>query len=269
MAGFSSLTSRLHPQEAVRIIDHLHALIDEAFSHQDIFLMERTSSGCIAAGGLVECYPDHESDRNGANSQLSMTDSSYGSEMELHINYSKKPESRRSTRPSSTHGIAVAPSREVTTEFQRSPQYYASAVATAALQLMSGSTRVEIPRSENQQLQLRLALHSGACSAGVIGLQTAAGASRIPHYKLFGPSLQYTHNLCMTGLALQIRVSKPCQELLAPTDLFQFERCPDYTMWSAKKPIESFWLVGRKGMELKLPSLEHALPLTDYDDTEI
>ena len=38
--------------------------------------------------------------------------------------------------------------------------------------------------------------------------------------------------------------------------LFQFKRCPDYTVWSAKKPIESFWLVGKEGMELILPGLE-------------
>ena len=34
-------------------------------------------------------------------------------------------------------------------------------------------------------------------------------------------------------------------------------------MWSTQKPIESFWLVGRDGMEQKLPSLEHVLPLVN------
>ena len=57
--------------------------------------------------------------------------------------------------------------------------------------------------------------------------------------------------------------------LLASAGQFQFERCPDYTMWSARRPIESYWLVGREGMELTLPSLELALPLTEYDDNHI
>ena len=267
MASFSSLTSRLHPQEAVRIVDHLHALIDETFTHPDIFLMERTSSGCIAASGLVEAYP--EPCRSGAKSQMSMTDSSYGSVLDLDLDEAKQVESRKTPRPSSTNTFPVSTSQHGEVELQKSPQHFASVLATAALKLMSASARIKIPQSKNQQLQLRLALHSGPCSAGVIGLQTAAGVSRIPHYKLFGPSLHYTRNLCMTGLALQIRVSKPCHELLVSTGLFHFERCPDYTMWSAKKPIESFWLVGREGRELKLPSLECALPLTEYDDTEI
>ena len=254
------MTSGLHPHEAVKVIDHLHALIDEVFTHPDIFIMERTSSGCIAASGLVESY-HCESSRSGAESQLSMTDSSYGSVMDLNVD--KATQSTAQTIAASVH------KQEKNTDMQSSPQYYASLLATAALQLMSSSTQIIIPRSENQQIQLRIALHSGPCSAGIIGLQTASGVSRIPHYKLFGHSLKYTHNLCTTGLALQIRVSKQCQELLSSTNLFHFERCPDYTMWSVKKPIESFWLVGRKEMNLPLPSLESALPLTNYDDTEI
>lgn len=265
MAGFSSLTSRLHPQEAVRIIDHFHALIDEIFTHPDIFIMERTSSGCIAASGLVEAYA--EPCRSGTKSQMSMTDSSYGSVLELSIDETKPVESNKTSKPSSP--CPVSSTQHGEQDPQASPQHFAGVLATAALQLMSASIRIKIPRSENQQLQLRIALHSGLCSAGVIGLQTAAGVSRIPHYKLFGPSVKHTHNLCMTGLALQIRVSKQCQELLASTGLYHVERCPDYTMWSTQKPIESFWLVGRDGMELKLPSLEHALPLGEYDDTEI
>ena len=261
VAGFSTMTSGLHPHEVVRVIDHLHALIDEVFTHTDIFIMELTSSGCIAASGLVESYHSEPS-RSGAESQLSMTDSSYGSVMDLNEDKQINATQSHSTAQTINH-------KQQKRDTQSSPQYFASLLATSALQLMSASTQIIIPRSENQQLQLRIALHSGPCSAGIIGLQTAAGVSRIPHYKLFGHSLKYTHNLCTTGLALQIRVSKQCQELLASTNLFHFERCPDYTMWSVKKPIESFWLVGREGMNLPLPSLESALPLTEYDDTEI
>ena len=193
------------------MIDHLHALIDETFTHPDIFLMERTSSGCIAASGLVEAYP--ETQRSGAESQLSMTDSSYGSVTDLNDAKQQETHSIMPTKPL-LH-------QQQGSDAQSSPQYF---IATAALQLMSASTQINIPRSESRQLQLGIALHSGPSSTGVISLQTAAGVSRIPHYKLFGRSLKYTHNLCMTGLALQIRVSKPCQELLASTNLFHFER---------------------------------------------
>ena len=267
MAGFASLTTRLHPQEAVRVIDHLHALIDETFTDKNIFLMERTSDGCTAASGLVESYP--EPLRSGTSSQLSMTDSSYGSELDMEMDHAREPGSRYSLVPSSTKAFTNISTKERAAESLSTPDLYAGVLATAALQLMSASTRIEIPRLKNKQLQLRIALHSGPCSAGVLGLQTGAGVSRIPHYKLFGPSLKYVHSLCSTGLALQIRVSKQCQELLARTDMFKFERCPDYNMWSVKKPIESFWLVGKEGLDLRLPSLDNAILLTEYDDIEI
>ena len=289
IAGFSSLASRLRPGEVVRIINHFHTLVDEAFTHPDIFLMERSSSGCVAACGLVEgTGVVAERPRSGAESQLSMTDSSYGSVPDLneetetwrhcttpskHIHqqlpdskhiHQQLPDSKHIHQPSNLHS-------QRSSDSQRSPQYFASVLATAALTLMSNTAQIEIPNSEkNGQIQLRIGLHSGPCSTGVIGLQTAGGnSSRIPHYKLFGVSLGHTRNLCLSGLALQIRVSKPCQELLASTGVFQFERCPDYTMWCSRRAIESFWLVGKKGVELSLPSLELALPLTEYDDTQI
>ena len=259
IAGFSSLASRLRPGEVVRIIDHFHTLVDEAFTHPDIFLMERSSSGCVAACSLVEGTGGvAERPRSGAESQLSMTDSSYGSVPDLneetetwrhcttpskHI-HQQLPDSKHIHQPSNLHS-------QRSSDSQRSPQYFASVLATAALTLMSNTAQIEIPNSEENGR-----LHSGPCSAGVIGLQTAGGnSSRIPHYKLFGVSLGHTRSLCLSGLALQIRVSKPCQELLASTGVFQFERYPDYTMWCSRRAIESFWLVGKKGIELSLPSL--------------
>lgn len=49
---FSYLTARLQPLDVVTIMDHLHTLIDEAYSNRDI-IMEHTSGGCIAASKLV------------------------------------------------------------------------------------------------------------------------------------------------------------------------------------------------------------------------
>lgn len=228
--------------------------------------MERTSDGCIAASGLVEVAQSQEVDAkeerpSGTISPLSMTDSSYGSEVDLDWkdpHASSKKDSP--TKPKSDNGLQAS----------RPPSYYAAVIATAALKLMSYSTQVQVPgSSENRQLQLRIALHSGPCSAGVVGLQTSAGTTRIPHYKLFGPTLKYTSNLCATGLSLQIRVSKQCRDLLHSAGGFNFERCPDYLMWSSRKPVESFWLVGKEGLALKLPSLDKALSLSEYGDIAV
>ena len=247
--GFASLTTRLQPQTVIKLVDHLHAIIDEAFCDRDIFVMERTSDGCIAVGGLVEFTTDDligGRETGGTISPLSMTDSSYGSELDLDHHHTKQD--------------PALPTTEL-------PSHYASLLATASLKLMSFSTRVAVPGSGNKQLQLRIALHCGPCSAGIVGLQTSTGATRIPHYKLFGPTVKHTNSLCTTGLALQIRVSKQCRDLLLKAGGFQFERCPDYMLSASRKPIESYWLVGKEGLSVKLPSLEQAVSLSEYDDT--
>ena len=266
VVSFASLTGRLQPHEVVSLVDHLNAIIDEAYKDKDIFIMERSSDGCIAVSGLTETGPEEE-ERNATASPISMTDSSYGSEFDLddfkEVSINPKRDLIMKVRG---HSGQLKPLQSAVA---LPPSHYAAILASATLKLMSFSTRFKVHGAANKQLQLRIALHSGPCSAGVVGLQTSAGATRIPHYKLFGPTVKHTTNLCTTGLALQIRVSKSCRDLLLKAGGFHFERCPDYTLWASQKPIESFWLVGKEGLALKLPSLEHALSLSEYEDIEV
>ena len=259
VVGFASTVARLQPQEAIKLVDRLHGTIDEAYHHQDIFVMERTSEGCTAAAGLREVFDDERT-----TSTVSLTDSSYGSELELELSdpqyWSRDKREARRERPQATPPAPQPP---------QSPSHFASLLASASLRLLSASTRVSVPRSHNPQLQLRIALHSGACSAGVIGLQTTAGVTRIPRYKLFGPTVRFAGVLCGSGLALQVRVSRQCRELLLTAGGFQFERCPDYMGVASGKAVESYWLVGREGLDVKLPTLDRAVPLREYDDIEL
>lgn len=200
VVGFSHLVERLKPKEMIRIIDHLHALIDEAYQKEGIFIMERNSDGCTAASGLTESLLEERHLREVSFSSLA--DSSYGSENYL-LDFDKnRSKSQKGKTNADEHGTHPA-------------LYYASQMATAVLTLMSSSSRVHIPLLGRKQLQPRVALHSGPCSAGVLGLQTAIGANRIPHFKLLGPTVQHVNSLCRTGLALQIRVSKQCKDLLS------------------------------------------------------
>lgn len=221
--------------------------------------MERSSDTCTAVAGLVDTLLEVKPFGDDSLSSLSLADSSYGSENNL-LDFDNE-RNRLTNRPhlkqneSATAGLKTA-------------SYYANHLATAVLNLMSASSKVSIPLAK--QLQLRIALHSGPCSAGVLGLQTALGSSRIPQFKLVGPSVRHVNSLCRTGLALQIRVSKQCKDLLSQEEEegFHFERCPDYVAWANRKPIESYWLVGKRNLPIKLPSLDLAISLSDYEDTD-
>lgn len=237
----------------IEVIDHFQALIDETFTDKDIFIMERTSDGFIAASGMNDTVCMDQ--RNQLVSPVSMTDSSYGSEVDFDIEWTARE------RPLTDKEQPLLPDKPP------SAASYTATLATAVLKLMSSSSRIKVPAPENSQLQLRIALHSGPCSGGVVGLQTsAAGHSHIPHYKLFGPTLRYTSNLCHSGLALQIRVSKQCRDLLNQVGGFTFERSPDFMTWDCAQPIESYWLIGKEGLQLKLPPLDCAISLANYDD---
>ncbi len=215
--------------------------MEEAFIEPNIFIMERTSDGCIAVSGLKNF--EKEKQRQ-VKTPSSMTDSSYGSEINMNENLTEEKSMK---------------------VIKQSPAQYTEVLATAALKLLSSSTKITVPLPENQTLQLRIALHSGPCSAGVIGLQTISGVARVPRYKLFGPTIRYLKTLCSSSLALQVRVSKECRDLLMNAGGYSFERCPDFTVVSNKKPLESYWLVAKDNLPLVLPSLDDAMSLRDYD----
>ena len=83
-------------------------------------------------------------------------------------------------------------------------------------------------------------------------------------YQLLGKTLEHVHNLCYTGLALQIRASKACHDLLLSSD-YVMEKCPDFC--TEGNIIESYWIVKKKGLSYRLPSLEDAISLSEYSYT--
>ena len=152
-------------------------------------------------------------------------------------------------------------------EFPEAPSDFARLLVTCCLRLMSSVPAIAIPRHAGSLLQLRIAIHMGPCSAGAIGLQSD---DRLPRYRLFGPTVTMVNWLRSTSLALQIRVSRACKELLFENgvgDDFALERCPDYTVKNGREVVESYWLTGIVGEnDLRLPPLEKSLSLSQYTD---
>lgn len=238
------MSSYLKPHEAVSLIDHIQAIIDESFNDNEIFVMERFADGCIAASGLVthQIKPDSISHYHTVTS----------------FDISENHHSTPNISPKVSQASITA---------TKNYSYYASLIALGALKLLSLSTTIKIPQLSNHQLQLRVGLHSGSCSAGVITLQTIVGAVHVPHYKLFGPTINLTKRLCSTSLALQIKVSQACWDLLTTFGGFKFERCPDFmTCGSNLEQIESYWLIGHEGYNFPLPSIDSAVSLSNYED---
>ena len=226
IVGFAALTGKLTPKDLIGLIDRVHAIVDEALSDPSIFIMARDSDVCTAVCGV-------------------------------------KP-----------HGHVADREHPGNVEINASHVLHASTLATAALKLMSYSNRItlQIPNDEEEafkqsHLQLRVSLHCGPCTGGIVGLQQTATTSthHVLKYKLFGPAIEHARRLCATGLALQIRVSDAFRSLLVKDGGFVMERSPDYSSHDpSDSPIVSYWLLGRDGLDLTMPSLDHALPLSMY-----
>ena len=267
VVGFSSLVSDLSPHEVINLVDHIHAIIDDAFSDKTIFLMERTSDSCTAVCGITQT--EDESDKAVAQSRqisgrydtktpMSLTDSCYETGDEVFDSH----EIYQHGKPNSSdlHRDVVTSKKSVNSSKN------AAILAVGAIQLMSMSTQVKIPSKPDYRLQMRVALHAGDCLGGIVGLQIAEGSRQVPKYKLFGPTMKEAQNLCASGLALQIRVSKACRDLLKQHGGFHFERCPDQVSWQKKTLTESYWLLAKDGLPLKMPVLDDALSLSVYDN---
>lgn len=266
VVGFSSLVSNLPPHEVINLVDHIHAIIDDTFSDKKIFVMERSSDSCLAVCGITkaEDEPDNVhsrqiSARNDMNTPVSMTDSCYETGDEA-VSSHENLHRHTKTNSSDLHRSMLA-SKKIANASQN-----AALLAVGALQLMSMSTQVKIPGKPDFHLQMRIALHSGDCLGGIVGLQTVEGSRQVPKYKLFGPTVKEAQDLCASGLALQIRVSKSCRDLLQHHGGFNFERCPDRVSWHSKALTESYWLLGKDGLPLKMPTLDDALSLSAYDN---
>ena len=236
VVGFSRLVESLPPKDVITIVDHLHVVIDEALANPNIFIMNRHSDGCTAVCGLC---------------------------MESHHGQGQAP-GKASAAIDDRHSLRCTQQAVV--------------LATAALKLMTLSSRVAVPHAlpkEDEEtggeliqplLQLRIALHSDKVKGGIVGLNQSANVDvhRVLKYMLFGPAVDYIRMLCTTGLALQIRISGECHQLLKKDGTFAMEKSPDVHR-SNGQVIETYWLLRKNGLETEVPPLEAAIPLTEYD----
>ncbi|ELT88558.1 hypothetical protein CAPTEDRAFT_89333, partial [Capitella teleta] len=121
-------------------------------------------------------------------------------------------------------------------------------IANVSLDLLSTVTKFRIRHRPNQQLQLRIGLHSGPCVAGVVGLM-------MPRYCLFGDTVNKASTLEATGKPLRIHISEECYRGLV--DIGGYEITPRGEInIKGKGFIKTFWLHGRKGFKKELPSFE-------------
>lgn len=118
----------------------------------------------------------------------------------------------------------------------RNGNLHAREIARMALALLDAVYKFTIRHRPNDQLKLRIGLHSGPCVAGVVGL-------KMPRYCLFGDTVNTASRMESNGEALKIHISQNTKDLLDQFDIFIIKR-RGYVKMKGKGEMLTYWLEG-------------------------
>lgn len=120
----------------------------------------------------------------------------------------------------------------------RNGYQHAREIARMSLALLNAVVTFTIRHRPNEQLKLRIGMHTGPCVAGVVGL-------KMPRYCLFGDTVNTASRMESNGQALKIHVSPQTKEVLDTFGTFELELRGEVEM-KGKGKITTYWLLGEK-----------------------
>ncbi|XP_072226722.1 atrial natriuretic peptide receptor 1 isoform X1 [Leuresthes tenuis] len=118
----------------------------------------------------------------------------------------------------------------------RNGKLHGREVARMSLALLDAVKNFKIRHRADQQLRLRIGIHSGPVCAGVVGL-------KMPRYCLFGDTVNTTSRMESTGEALKIHVSEATRQVLLEFGCFQLQLRGEIEV-KGKGRMRTYWLLG-------------------------
>ncbi|XP_029826499.2 atrial natriuretic peptide receptor 1 [Ixodes scapularis] len=136
---------------------------------------------------------------------------------------------------------------------------HAREIARMSLALLANVRSFIIHHRPEEQLRLRIGLHTGPCVAGVVGL-------KMPRYCLFGDTVNTASRMESTGMALKIHVSSATKQVLDTFKTFHLELRGEVEL-KGKGRVTTYFLLG-EGDEAPCPPSAAVTPLPASKNAE-
>ncbi|XP_059836032.1 atrial natriuretic peptide receptor 1-like [Hypanus sabinus] len=121
---------------------------------------------------------------------------------------------------------------------ERNGKLHAREVARMSLALLEAVKTFKTRHRPDQQLRLRIGIHTGPVCAGVVGL-------KMPRYCLFGDTVNTASRMESNGEALKIHISSATKDVLEQFSCFVVELRGDIEM-KGKGKMRTYWLLGEQ-----------------------
>uniref|UniRef100_T1GMB8 Guanylate cyclase domain-containing protein n=1 Tax=Megaselia scalaris TaxID=36166 RepID=T1GMB8_MEGSC len=119
---------------------------------------------------------------------------------------------------------------------ERNGDDHAREIALMALSILDAVKSFSIKHKPEYQLKIRIGIHSGPVCAGVVG-------QKMPHFCLFGDTVNTASRMESTGLPLKIHVSSATKYILDKFGTFKLELRGQVEL-KGKGTVTTYWLHG-------------------------
>ena len=116
----------------------------------------------------------------------------------------------------------------------RNGDRHASEVCHLSSDLLNTAGAITIPHIPEENLKLRIGIHTGPCAAGVAG-------SKMPRYLLFGETVDLAARMESNGESMKIHISNSTASKIKDNDVFQLTNRGEIFIQGMGN-TETFWL---------------------------